>query len=171
MLYIFVFASLSAGFLFAILPLEALGMTILVAHGGSGDLELCVESKGYEDQCEDFNLSEWPNPFRYILEVDDPDEGHNFSICYKLKDTSVDACKNFEFSGSSPQIVNIEIPNAGSTPESFQNTDTDSNSNNNDDTSSSNNEDFSFGNSNLNSDDSDSSDDSSELPPLPPPTP
>jgi hypothetical protein len=84
-----------------------------VTHGGSGDLELCVESEGYEEQCDDFDLSEYQNPFEYILDVEDPDEGHNFSVCYELRDTELEDCRNFEFTGSSQQTVDVEIPSTG----------------------------------------------------------
>jgi hypothetical protein len=91
----------------------AQALTILVSHGGSGDLELCVESNGYEDQCDDFNLSEYNNPFEYVLEVEDPDQGHNFQVCYEIRDTNAKDCRNFEFTGSSQQTVNVEIPSTG----------------------------------------------------------
>jgi len=102
---------LVSGFsLLLVSPIVVHGLTVLVSHGGSGDLELCLESKGYEDQCHDFNLSEYANPLQYILDVEDPDEGHNFRICYDLKDTDAQDCKNFEFTESSQQTVNIDVP-------------------------------------------------------------
>ena len=87
--------------LILISPIDVFGLTVLVSHGGSGDFELCVESEGYEDRCDDFILAEYPNPFQYILEVEDPDEGHNFRICYELRDIDAEDCRNFEFTGSS----------------------------------------------------------------------
>lgn len=118
--------SLVSGFaLLLASPIDVYGITVLVTHGGSGDLELCVESEGYEDQCDDYILSEYQNPFQFILDVEDPDKGHNFRVCYELRDTDIEDCRNFEFTGSSQQTVNVEIPSTGLPTE-------ESNANNND---------------------------------------
>lgn len=102
---------LVSGFtLLLVTPANVHGLIVLVSHGGNGDIELCLDSEGYEDVCSDFNLSEYGSPFRYILDVEDPDEGHNFDICYEVKDTDIEGCRDFEFTGSSQQTVNIEIP-------------------------------------------------------------
>ena len=109
-----IIVSLVSGFaLLLTSPIDVYGITILVTHGGSGDLELCAESEGYEEQCDDFDLSEYQNPFEYILDVENPDEGHNFRICYELRDTEIEDCRNFEFTGSSQQTVDVEIPSTG----------------------------------------------------------
>lgn len=87
-------------------------LNIIVSHGGSGEIELCVESDGYEDPCDDFNLSEWPDPFRYILDVEDPEAGHDFSVCYEVQDSDSDSrtCREFEFTGSDEQTIDVYIP-------------------------------------------------------------
>ena len=87
-------------------------LNIVISHGGSGEIELCVESNGYEDPCEDFSLSEWPNPFRYILDVEDPDQGHDFSVCYEVEGSDSDSktCRGFEFTGSDDQVIDFHIP-------------------------------------------------------------
>ena len=130
-------------------------LTIFVSHGGSGDLELCIESQGYEDQCDDFNLFEYPNPFQYILDVEDPDQGHNFQVCYEIMETNVEDCRNFEFTGSSQQTVNIEIPSAGTSVGDTAN----------------NNEDLSLQNPEESSSLPSIPEEPSELPPLPPSPP
>jgi hypothetical protein len=133
-------------------------LNIVISHGGAGDLELCFESDGYENQCDDIILSEYQNPFQYILEVEDPDQGHNFQVCYEIRDTDVEDCRNFEFTGSSQQTVNVEIPSTelptgGGTA--------------------SNNEDFSLQNTEGDSPSSspDTPEESPGLPPLPPSLP
>jgi len=88
-------------------------LNIIVSHGGTGDMELCVKSDGFENACDDFNLSEYQNPLQYILEGEGPDEGDDFQVCYEIKDTEVDDCRNFESTGSSQQTVNVEIPSTG----------------------------------------------------------
>ena len=87
-------------------------INIVISHGGRGEIELCAESSGYEDQCDDFNLSEWPSPFRYILDVEDPDQGHDFSVCYEVEDSDSDSktCRDFEFTGSDDQVIDFNIP-------------------------------------------------------------
>lgn len=97
-----------SGFLFQYVH----ALNIITSHGGSGDIELCVESNGYEDQCEDFSLSEWPSPFRYILDVEDPDQGHDFSVCYEVEvsDSDSKTCRDFEFTGSDEQVIDFLIP-------------------------------------------------------------
>lgn len=85
-------------------------LSIILSHGGKGNIELCVESSGYEDQCDDFDLSVYQNPLRYILDVEDPDQGQDFRVCYEVKETESEGCRNFEFNGLARQTVNIEIP-------------------------------------------------------------
>jgi hypothetical protein len=99
-------------------------LNIIVSHGGSGEIELCVESDGYEDPCDDFNLSEWPDPFRYILDVEDPEAGHDFSVCYEVQDSDSDSdswtCRESEFTGSDEQIIDVYIPDISPTNSSSQ---------------------------------------------------
>jgi hypothetical protein len=92
-------------------------LDIIISHGGTGEIELCIESDGYEDQCDDFDLSEWPNPLPYVLDVEDPDEGHDFQICYEVKGVDEKECNDFEFTGSADQSVDVQIPNINSTPD------------------------------------------------------
>jgi hypothetical protein len=91
-------------------------LNIIISHGGTGEIELCIESDGYEDQCDDFDLSEWANPLPYELDVEDPDEGHDFQVCYEVKDADEKMCKDFEFTGSEDQSVDILIPDINSLP-------------------------------------------------------
>jgi hypothetical protein len=136
----------------------AQALTILVSHGGSGDLELCIESQGYDDQCNNFNLFEYQNPFEYIVDVEDPDQGHNFQICYEIRDTDLEDCRTFEFTGSSEQTINIDIPSTGLSTGS----------------GTANNEGFSLENTEESSPPPSPPDPvevPSELPPLPPPLP
>lgn len=102
---------------FLIQHVEALD--VAVSHGGTGEIELCIESDGYDDSCDDFSLSEWASPFTYTLDVEDPDEGHDFSACYEVKDSDSDkTCTGYEFTGSDGQQINFNIPEIGPAPSS-----------------------------------------------------
>ena len=102
---------------FLIQHVEALD--IAISHGGTGEIELCVESDGYDDSCDDFSLSEWASPYVYTLDVEDPDEGHDFSVCYEVKDSdSGKTCTDFEFTGSDNQRISFNIPDIGPAPSS-----------------------------------------------------
>ena len=104
---------------FLIQDVEALD--IIISHGGEGDIELCMESDGYNDPCDDFNLFEWASPFMYTLDVEDPDEGHDFSVCYEFKDSdSGKTCRDFEFTGSDDQRIYFNIPDINPAPEAHE---------------------------------------------------
>ena len=49
---------------FLIQHVEALD--IIVSHGGKGEIELCMESDGYNNPCDDFNLVEWTRPLEAV---------------------------------------------------------------------------------------------------------
>jgi hypothetical protein len=109
--------SLGLTFVLGFLIQHVEALDIIVSHGGKGEIDLCMESDGYDDSCADFNLIEWASPFMYTLDVEDPDEGHDFSVCYEFKDSDFDfdfdfdkTCRDFEFTGSADQRINFNIP-------------------------------------------------------------
>lgn len=82
-------------------------LNILVSHPQTGTLEICIDSKGYEDLCDEFDLQEFMNPFTYSVDVEDPEEGKTFEVCHTLDNDDQKTCEKFRFSGDEDQTITI----------------------------------------------------------------
>lgn len=78
------------------------------------EVEICVDIKGYEKNCDEFDLGDYHNPFVYEFDIEDPDKGDTLEICYELKDSNQEGCKEYDLTGRSVQNVDLILPGADS---------------------------------------------------------
>jgi hypothetical protein len=87
-------------------PIHAqnLDLTIWIHHSEFGESKICLDSKGYPEKCEVYNLFDEESPFVIRYEVEDPKVGKEFTVCYEMEKTDKDDCKTFEFKEDTQSI-------------------------------------------------------------------
>ena len=88
---------------------QNLDLTIWIYHSGSGESKICLDSKGYPEKCEVYNLFDEENPFAIRYEVEDPKMGKEFTVCFEMEKAEEDECKTFEFEEDT-QEIDVNLP-------------------------------------------------------------
>lgn len=91
-------------------------LNVVVSHEGKGGAEICLKNEGFNNLCDNYDLTQQPNPLLIPVGIEDPETGDNFEVCYEFKDTNNEECIDFTLSGQDPQIIELSIVNTNVVP-------------------------------------------------------